>query len=534
MRRKRLVVTLAAIALALGSLAFWMLPSGSSEAGLGAMHNCAPAGKWSIAVWDGPSGTSPADALSTCGAGAVDAAYSLDPQTQAWMRWFADRPELNNLPPLSDVQGIIVLGGALASPTQTSSPGPPPQADVIFYHGTVLTMDTQHPQAQAVAVRGDRIVAVGSDDEVLNMSGPGTALVDLEGRTLLPGFIDSHAHWIGDRESAGHSTSEEAIQAALENGWTSVSELFVNQDRLDELLSLDQQAHLRLRVNAYLPLNWGEEKFGDWYQAYEPGQEFSSRLRIGGVKIFLDTNWGQTLFFSQAELNELVAEAHEAGFQIAVHSVGEASQDLLLNAYENALQGESNENHRHRIEHVVVLRDDQLDRMQRLGIIASFQFFVPADCPEVMENVFGPELLPRVARWRDLLVAGVPSMGGTDSPWGCEAADPSKKNSPMEEIHKAVTRIGESGVPPAEWQLDQRVTVEQALRLITIDAAYGTFEENMKGSIEVGKLADLVILSADPLATPVEQLTDIEVVMTMVGGHVEHCGQGYQSLCPAT
>ena len=534
MRRRRLLLVLVAVMLALGSLAFWMLPSGSSEAELASMRNCAPAGKWSIAVWDGESGTSPADALSTCGAGTVAAAYSLDPQTQLWSRWFAGKSEVSNLPPLSNLQGIIVLGGASASPTPSPSPGPPPQADVIFHNGTVFTMDTEYPQAQAVAIQGDRIVAVGSDNEVLNMSGPGTALVDLEGRTLLPGFIDSHAHWIGDRESAGHSTSEEAIQAALENGWTSISELFVNQDRLDELLSLDQQAHLRLRVNAYLPLNWGEEKFGDWYQAYEPGQEFSSRLRIGGVKIFLDTNWGQTLFFSQAELNELVTEAHEAGFQIAVHSVGEASQDLLLNAYENALQGESNQNHRHRIEHVVVLRDDQLDRMQRLGIIASFQFFVPADCPEVMEDVFGPELLPRVARWRDLVEGGVPSMGGTDSPWGCEAADPSKKGSPMEEIHKAATRIGKSGVPPAEWQLDQRITVEQALRLITIDAAYGTFQENVKGSIAVGKLADLVILSANPLATPIEQLTDIEVVMTMVGGRVEHCGQGYQSLCPVT
>jgi hypothetical protein len=83
MRRRRLIVALAAIALALGSLAFWILQSGPSEAGVGAMHNCAPAGKWSIAVWDGESGTAPGDALASCGAGAVDAAYSLDPQTQA-------------------------------------------------------------------------------------------------------------------------------------------------------------------------------------------------------------------------------------------------------------------------------------------------------------------------------------------------------------------------------------------------------------------------------------------------------------------
>jgi hypothetical protein len=124
MRWRRLVVALAAITLALGSLAFWMLPSGSSEAEPGAMHNCAPAGKWSIAVWDGESGTSPADALSTCGAGAVDAAYSLDPQTQAWTRWFADRPQLNNLPPLSDVQGLLALGSAAGPSLATATPSP--------------------------------------------------------------------------------------------------------------------------------------------------------------------------------------------------------------------------------------------------------------------------------------------------------------------------------------------------------------------------------------------------------------------------
>jgi len=124
MHRRRLVVALAAIALALGSLAFWMLQSASSEAEPGAMHNCAPAGKWSIAVWDGESGTSPADALGTCGAAAVDAAYSLDPQTQSWMRWFAARPELNNLPPLNDVQGLLALGSAAGPALATPTPSP--------------------------------------------------------------------------------------------------------------------------------------------------------------------------------------------------------------------------------------------------------------------------------------------------------------------------------------------------------------------------------------------------------------------------
>ena len=91
----------------------------------GQLQNCPAAGKWSIAVWDGQSGTAAADALATCGVGAVDAAYALDQQTGAWSRWFAGKPEVSNLPPFSDKQGVLALGSA-PSPTPTPSPSPTP------------------------------------------------------------------------------------------------------------------------------------------------------------------------------------------------------------------------------------------------------------------------------------------------------------------------------------------------------------------------------------------------------------------------
>ena len=89
------------------------------------MSNCPPAGKWSIAVWEGQGGTATADALATCGSGAVDAAYSLDPQTGSWSRWFAGKPDVSNLPPFSDMQGVLALGPAIAAaPTPVASPTP--------------------------------------------------------------------------------------------------------------------------------------------------------------------------------------------------------------------------------------------------------------------------------------------------------------------------------------------------------------------------------------------------------------------------
>jgi hypothetical protein len=119
---QRLVLSGVACALVVGlGLAAWGLTTGSSGAASGTMQNCPAAGKWSIAVWDGASGTTAADALAMCGADAVDAAYALDTQTGAWTRWFAGKPAASNMPPFSDIQGVLALGSA-PSPTPTPTP----------------------------------------------------------------------------------------------------------------------------------------------------------------------------------------------------------------------------------------------------------------------------------------------------------------------------------------------------------------------------------------------------------------------------
>jgi hypothetical protein len=288
---------------------------------------------------------------------------------------------------------------------------------------------------------------------------------------------------------------------------------------------LDQQDNLRLRVNAYLPLSWQFDRFGNWYQAYQPGQEFSSKLRIGGVKIFMDgwyTNWNH--YFNQSELNSLVFQAHDDGFQIAIHSVTDNATDIVLNALEVALDGESNDLYRHRIEHLVLLRDIQIQRLADLGIIASFQLpWFNSDWTNTESFPILETYSEFVGRWSDILDAGVPSLGSTDFPWNL-----GEVRSAMKSVSMAVTRIGELGLAPTEWMLNQTLSVEQALRLITIDAAYGTFQEDIKGSIKAGKFADLVILSNNPLTVPESSLADIEVQMTMVGGVVEYTAPGQQ------
>ncbi|MFW9850902.1 MAG: amidohydrolase [Candidatus Thorarchaeota archaeon] len=417
----------------------------------------------------------------------------------------------------------ISLGGILNADVDLSP-------EIIFHNGDIITMEQSPSQVDAIAINGETIIAIGDESQILEMAGSNTRIIDLDGRVLLPGFIDSHAHWILQWEYLNKSTPDEMIESVLSYGWTSISELFVNQDHLGELITLDQENRLRVRVNAYLRLNWQLERFGNWYQAYQPGQEFSANLRIGGVKIYMDrwiTNWAH--YFNQTELDTLVQEAHNAGFQIAIHSAVDNATDIVMNALETVLDGESNQIYRHRIEHLLLLRDDQIQRMSDLGIIASIQlpWFNSDEIPEYFFPYY-ENYSHLTGRFRDIVQAGIPTIGSTDFPdfpWNL-----GYNRTAMKTISMAVTKIGEQGLTPTDWMLNQSLTVEQALRLITIDAAYGTFQEDIKGSIKVGKLADLVILSDNPLTVSESSLANIEVLLTMVGGNIEYVKDDFDFL----
>lgn len=417
------------------------------------------------------------------------------------------------------VVGVVALLVVPLTATDLAAP------EVIYRGGVVVTMDDKVPRAEAVAVRDGRILAVGADDAVLALRRSSTRVVDLGGRALLPGFVDSHAHWIGDGSMVGYN-ADLAIDAALSRGWTSINELFVNSERLDALRALDAAGELRLRVNAYLPMNFEDEKFGHWFRGYEPHHAYSPHLRLGGIKLFLDHDWGTKFHWNQAELDEYVLSAHELGWQVSAHVISAEALDQYLTAVERALAAHPNPDARHRAEHVIQLRDDQLAKLAELGMIASIQPGIPGD---LTEEAGFPALVARgetrwIARWRDLVDSDVHTIGGTDTPWLVLAVgNQMPHGSPMEAIYQAVTRQTPLGRPPEDYQLAQRLTVDQAIHLFTINAAYGTFEEDVKGSLTPGKYADLAILSADPTTTPVDSLLDIQVLTTVVGGRVEYC-----------
>jgi predicted amidohydrolase YtcJ len=420
--------------------------------------------------------------------------------------------------------------------------------DLILHDALVLTMDPEVPTASALAIAGDRLVAVGSNAEVLPLAGPATTVVDLDGLTVTPGFIDSHAHWIGDRELYGVSTPQRAIQMALEAGWTSLNELFVNQDRLDELTALDAAGELRVRVNAYLPVNYGRnQKFGMWFSDLTPGTQIGTRLRLAGAKFFIDGCGIDTMYLSESrddgnlgqfnwkrrQLRRLVARVHDAGWQIAAHTCGDGATDEILDALELAFDGEPGRTFRARLEHLIVVRDDQLRWMRRLGVSPSFQLtFVDASEADLLRSVFAPDRLDLLGRWRDM--ADDPrlrTIGSTDTPFG-DWPD-LHPTSVMDALVQATTKKDQPDDTVPRWMREQRLTLDQALRLLTTGGAYGVFAEDDLGMLAPGMLADLVVLSEDPHDVPKIALERIDVLLVFVGGTLEVCAPGSEALCPS-
>jgi len=444
---------------------------------------------------------------------------------------------------LTGTLALAILTG-FGAPEVAAGAGP----DLILHDAVVLTMDADAPHATAVAITGERIVAVGSDAEVLPLAGAGTAVVDLDGRTVTPGFIDSHGHWIGDRLLYGVSTPQEAIQTALEDGWTSLDELFVNQERLDELTALDAAGELRVRVNAYLPVNFGpDQKFGFWFSDLTPGAQIGPRLRLAGAKFFIDGCGPDTYYLSEPRddgdrgqfdwkrraLRRLVARVHDAGWQIAAHTCGDGATDEILDALELAFGDDPGKPFRARLEHLVVLRDDQLARMRRLGAIASFQLtFVDSGWTHDLKAVFSRDRLELFGRWRDIVEEPkLRSMGSTDTPYG--EGSPLGPSSVIDALVQATTKQDQPGDPAPRWMREQRLTIDQALRSLTTGGAYGIFAEDALGMVAPGMLADLVVLSEDPHMVPKLELERIDVLIVFVGGTLEVCAPAVTTLCPA-
>jgi predicted amidohydrolase YtcJ len=430
---------------------------------------------------------------------------------------------------------------------QTEDITPSEQPTLIFYNGQVLTIDSNMRIEEAIAILDDLIIAVGTNDEILALADPATRLVDLEGHTLMPGFVDPHTHILNDADQYLGLNLEEAQDLALENGITTLADMFVPEWFLQDLQNLESEGKLRVRTSAYLigTDNCGGPQ-GDWYKAYPPTDEFGEMLRIGGVKLFTDggtcgppavskevyrdTGLG-TLFASNAELKELVRMADDAGYQVAIHAIGDQAVGQAIDALDAVIDSPDNPA-RHRIEHLSYLRDDQLSQFSETGIHPVIFGNSPTCFITEYENDLTDQFPLFFRRIRQLVDAnpGLIIAAKTDFPWR------GKHASPLHELYSLTTfkEVSEGGTvcDPPDWMADRRISIEEALPMVTINAAYLLFREDEVGSIEPGKLADLIVLSASPLDVELDELKDITVWMTMIGGETEYCAGGYEAYCP--
>jgi predicted amidohydrolase YtcJ len=304
--------------------------------------------------------------------------------------------------------------------------------------------------------------------------------------------------------------AKEACRKIVEAGVTSVHWIVLSTSELTVAQKLIKGSDLPLRIFLIATAEVYENLSTSTSQA---------QAKVGGVLIFSDgylasqtaavsqpyvgnpVNRGKMLY-TREELNELAAIISKANLQVIIHAMGDKAVDIALKAFE-AVAPKSR--HRYRLEQAALLNAQLIQRLKKLGIIVSIQ-------PKVVESEFsvwsaiehlGEERARNLFPLKTLMRNGVCVVGGSDCPM--------EPLNPLLGIQAATTR---RPFPK------ERLTVEEALRLYTVNAAYATFEEGKKGSIEEGKLADFTVLSGDPASAPSEGLSDIEVEMTIIGGRI--------------
>ena len=521
--------------------------------------------------------------------------------------------------------------------------------DLILRGGHVITIDPRQPRAEAIAIANDRILAVGSNDDVDALAGSATKRLDLGGKTVVPGFIDAHSHpaysgrrhlrfidcdlrsigaiqqavreraaktppgeWVVGfkyddtktserrfitREDLDAAAPDHPVYIAHRGGHTGYANSlalakagiteaspdpaggkFVRDpstgrltgrllERAAEIYETtipafgtttreEDRAAVRLitQMFAKAGVTSSTDAYGSpddlraYQDAHEAG-ELATRIycmigyaqlermiaagvrtgfgddwvRVGGMKATCDGSISErTARLSQPyvgrpddhglivagaeELYSYAAKAHEAGWQIGIHANGDVAIGMVLDLYERLQRERPRRDPRYRIEHCTVINDELVRRMRALGVIPTpFSTYVYFHGEKMQE--YGEERLNSMFALRSFLDAGIRPTMASDYPPG--------PFEPMMALQSMVTRTDIRG---HSWGPRQKIGIEEALAVCTLNGAYASFEEREKGSLEPGKLADLVVLGRNPLTADPSTLIDIPVERTMVGG----------------
>lgn len=531
-------------------------------------------------------------------------------------------------------------------------------ADIVFKNGNVYTVNDRQPRAEAIAVKGSKIIFVGSNKDVQAYQGKRTRVVDLRGQTVVPGLTDSHYHlsgvgaremnlnlegttsledflgkvkarvdsarpgqWVTGRgwietfwsppefptrwdldriapnnpvyltRADGHgavansaalkiagvdkstvnpfggeimkdkktgepsgmlldkaqalvtahipapseSDNEQAIllgaKRSVELGWTQIQNAGSSYQEIARFKKLYDAGRIKLRVyNAVYGPTVNSK------QLIESGPMiglYDNRFTVRSIKVVMDGALGSKgaallepysdhdtsgfLTSKEEDVLPMLVAALRNGIQVESHAIGDRANRVILDLYERAFKEVPASERkvrepRWRVEHAQILHPEDIARFAKLGVIASMQPSHAIGDLHFAPSRVGIKRLEGAYAWQSLLKSGAIIAGGSDAPV--------ERGEPMIEFYAAVSRKDQKGFSGEGWHPEQAVTREQALKMFTIWAAYAAFEENLRGSIEAGKLADLTVLSADIMKVPEPEILKTRAVMTVINGEV--------------
>lgn len=338
-------------------------------------------------------------------------------------------------------------------------------------------------------------------------------------RVIPPGSRDDHKRQL-----------ERAVQMAASVGLTEVHDAGVSQETIDILLELAKAGRLPIRV--YAMLSDVAVLLSAWYERGPLVATEDDRLTVRAIKLYADGALGSRgaalhepysdatdqsgLLVTAPEHIEAVAKAaREHGFQVGTHAIGDRGSTIVIEAYENA--GAKPED-RFRIEHLQVVRLEDLDRIGDMGVIASMQpTHATSDMPWA-ERRLGAARLERGYVWRSVLDTGIPLAFGSDFPV--------EDVNPFLGLYAAVTRQDLDGHPPGGWTPTERVSIREAIHGFTSGAAYAAFAEDRRGRIAPGMQADLIVIDRNLLEIAPDEIPETEVLFTVSGGEIVYENPG--------
>jgi predicted amidohydrolase YtcJ len=553
---------------------------------------------------------------------------------------------------------VLILLGILLLSLAPSTAGIEP-ADIVFKNGNIYTANERQPRAEAVAVKGDRIVFVGSNKDAQKYVSSNTRVVDLHGNTMLPGMTDAHYHYIGvgqremnlnlegitnledflakvkarvdqakpgewitgrgwietfwqppvfptrwdlDRvapnnpvmlgRADGHGSVANSIALKIGGVTKDTKDPFGGQVLRDKqtgeptgMLLDNAQAFVRSHIpatsegdteqamilanNRSIMLGWtqvqdpggsyrdvdlykklygaGKIKLRIYKAVSGPGPEaqrllregpineaFGNRFNLRTIKVVSDGALGSRgaallapysdspdssgfLRVKEEDLLPMLEEALRKGIQVQTHAIGDWANRFILDEYEKALKAvpaaqRKIREPRWRDEHTQIVNPADIPRFAKLGIIPSMQPSHAIGDLHFAPSRLGIKRLEGAYAWASFIKSGVIVPGGSDAPV--------ERGEPMIEFYAAVARKDIRGFSGEGWHPEEKVTREQALKMFTIWPAYAAFEEKLRGSIEVGKLGDFTVLSADIMKIPEMEILKTHCVMTVIGGEI--------------